>query len=39
MRIALLKRFLVGAPMPLAQARHERLGKPVALAVFYLIRR
>jgi amino acid transporter len=34
MRIALLKRVLVGAPMPLAQARHERLSKPVALAVF-----
>ena len=34
MRIALLKRALVGAPMPLAQARHERLRKRVALAVF-----
>lgn len=34
MRIALLKRMLVGAPMPLAQARHERLRKRVALAVF-----
>ena len=34
MRITLLKRLLVGAPMPLAQARHERLGKAVALAVF-----
>src|SRR5262245_61731399 len=34
MRLVLLKRFLVGAPMPLAQARHERLGKAVALAVF-----
>jgi len=34
MRIALLKRALVGAPMPLAQARHERLSKTVALAVF-----
>ena len=34
MRIALMKRWLVGAPMPLAQARHERLGKSVALAVF-----
>jgi len=33
-RIALLKRVLVGAPMPLAQARHERLRKRVALAVF-----
>jgi amino acid transporter len=29
-----IKRLLVGAPMPLAQARHERLGKAVALAVF-----
>ena len=34
MRLALLKRALVGAPMPLAQARHERLGRTVALAVF-----
>ena len=34
MRLALLKRFLVGRPMPLAQARHERLGKAGALAVF-----
>jgi amino acid transporter len=34
MRLALLKRLLVGAPMPLAQARHERLSKTVALAVF-----
>lgn len=34
MRIALMKRWLVGAPMPLAQARHERLRKSVALAVF-----
>src|SRR5690242_12758444 len=34
MRIALLKRMLVGPPMPLAQARHERLRKRVALAVF-----
>src|SRR6266850_1823422 len=34
MRVALLKRWLVGAPMPLAQARHERLSKTVALAVF-----
>jgi amino acid transporter len=34
MRLALLKRLLVGAPMPSAQARHERLGKAVALAVF-----
>lgn len=34
MRLALVKRWLVGAPMPLAQARHERLSKTVALAVF-----
>jgi amino acid transporter len=34
MRLALLKRWLVGPPMPLAQARHERLSKTVALAVF-----
>ncbi len=34
MRLVLLKRLLVGAPMPLAQARHERLEKAVALAVF-----
>src|SRR5262245_56223938 len=34
MRLALLKRRLVGAPMPLAQARHERLSKTLALAVF-----
>jgi amino acid transporter len=34
MRLALVKRFFVGAPMPLAQARHERLGKAVALAIF-----
>ncbi|HSF05968.1 MAG TPA: APC family permease [Methylomirabilota bacterium] len=34
MRLALLKQWLVGRPMPLAQARHERLGKAVALAVF-----
>ena len=34
MRVALLKRMLVGPPMPLAQARHERLRKRVALAVF-----
>src|SRR5262245_56932623 len=34
MRIALVKRVLLGARMPLAQARHERLGKAVALAVF-----
>jgi amino acid transporter len=29
-----MKRALVGPPMPLAQARHERLSKTVALAVF-----
>jgi amino acid transporter len=34
MRVLLLKRWLVGAPMPLAQARHERLSKRIALAVF-----
>ena len=34
MQIGAIKRVLVGAPMPLAQARHERLGKAVALAVF-----
>src|SRR5439155_23657721 len=34
MRVTLVKRWLVGAPMPLAQARHERLSKRVALAVF-----
>src|SRR5437867_452285 len=34
MRLAIVKRLLVGRPMPLAQARHERLGKAVALAVF-----
>src|SRR5713101_7351493 len=34
MRIDAIKRLLVGPPMPLAQARHERLGKAVALAVF-----
>jgi hypothetical protein len=34
MRIEGIKRLLVGRPMPLAQARHERLGKAVALAVF-----
>src|SRR5438045_320328 len=34
MRVALLKRVLVGRPMPLAQARHERLRKRIALAVF-----
>lgn len=34
MRIALMKRWLVGPPMPLAQARHERLSRSAALAVF-----
>src|SRR2546425_4809581 len=34
MRVTLLKQLLVGPPMPLAQARHERLSKTVALAVF-----
>jgi len=34
MRLMLVKRLLVGPPMPLAQARHERIGKAVALAVF-----
>src|SRR5215467_11808520 len=34
MRIDALKRVMVGAPMPLSQARHERLGKAAALAVF-----
>jgi amino acid transporter len=34
MRLVLVKRLLVGAPMPLAQARHERLSNAVALAVF-----
>ena len=34
MRLVLVKRLLLGKPMPLAQARHERLNKTVALAVF-----
>jgi len=34
MRFDAVKRLLVGAPMSLSQARHERLGKTVALAVF-----
>jgi amino acid transporter len=33
-RLTLLKRLLVGPPIPLAQARHERLSKTAALAVF-----
>ena len=32
--LAHLKRLLVGSPLPTAQARHERLGKAIALAVF-----
>jgi amino acid transporter len=34
MKTSLVKRWIVGAPMSLAQARHERLAKSVALAVF-----
>src|SRR5439155_9869784 len=34
MNASVLKRLIVGKPMPLAQARHERLSKTVALAVF-----
>jgi amino acid transporter len=34
MNASLLKRWVVGKPMPLAQAHHERLTKTVALAVF-----
>src|SRR2546428_4687709 len=34
MLLALVKRLLVGKPMPLAQARHERLSNSAALAVF-----
>jgi hypothetical protein len=34
MNAGLLKRWIVGKPMPLAQARHERLSKTIALAVF-----
>jgi amino acid transporter len=34
MRLSPVKRLLVGSPMPLAQARHERLSKTLALAVF-----
>src|SRR5947199_5821 len=33
MRLDLVKRLLLGAPMPLAQARPERLNKTVALGV------
>ena len=34
MRLTIVKRFFVGAPMSLAQARHERLTNAVALAIF-----
>src|ERR1700756_5396706 len=34
MRLTLAKRWLVGAPMPPGQARHERLRTCIALAVF-----
>jgi amino acid transporter len=34
MKMSPLKRLLVGAPIPTAQARHERLSKRAALAVF-----
>ncbi len=34
MRLHNLKRVLVGQPIPTAQARHERLSKPLGLAVF-----
>ena len=34
MKISPLKRLLVGAPLATAQARHERLSKRSALAVF-----
>jgi amino acid transporter len=33
-RLHQLKRLFVGTPLPTAQSRHERLSKPVALAVF-----
>jgi amino acid transporter len=33
-RLFALKRLLVGQPIPTAQARHERLSKPLGLAVF-----
>jgi amino acid transporter len=32
--LGVLKRFLLGRPLPTWQARHERLGKATALAVF-----
>src|SRR5262245_22109977 len=34
MSASLLKRWLLGAPKPTAQARHERLSKAIALPVF-----
>src|SRR5574342_550580 len=34
MKAGLLKRWLVGMPMLRAQARHERLSKTTALAIF-----
>ena len=33
-RLHQLKRLFVGTPLPTAQSRHERLSKPIALAVF-----
>src|SRR5499425_659463 len=33
-RLSRLKRVMLGAPLPTAQSRHERLGKATALAVF-----
>ncbi|MFQ5521192.1 MAG: APC family permease [Candidatus Methylomirabilia bacterium] len=34
MRLHAIKRFLLGGPLPTAQARHERLSKVTGLAVF-----
>ncbi len=34
MRLHRLKRWLLGTPLPTAQARHERLGKAAGLAIF-----
>jgi amino acid transporter len=34
MRLSPLKRLLLGRPIPLAQAKHERLSRPLALAIF-----
>ena len=34
MRFSRFKRLIVGAPMPLSQAKQERLSNTVALAVF-----